>query len=247
MRTSNTEHDRDLKLKWNSLCMFQKKFVLPKLTVISNTEQHIFIFFPSLLFKVRSWGRRMERNSSLTAVHTLSCMLCTQSFTVKWLGTELVQNFLTKLTFFIQENAVTWKVSRVQMSLLVSDLPSHPNLMKAKWLGNSPGVGVEIQVPSPAVSQQWGHLTSKCLPFQVLLLELLYPVLVTGNVPQKGKEEVSWSLSLGLRKAPNTTRHISQANILTMESSTVLRSLHPTQLKEFDTKGQHIQSCEVET
>lgn len=117
----------------------------------------------------------MERNSSLTAVHTLSCMLCTQSFTVKWLGTELVRNFLTKLTFFIQENAVTWKVSHVQMSFLVSDLPSHPNLMRAKWLGNSPGVGVEIQVPSPAVSQQWGDLTSKCLPLSSALVGAVIP------------------------------------------------------------------------
>lgn len=47
MRTSNTEHGRDLKLKRNSLCMLQKKFVLSKLTAfeIPNTKQHIFIIF----------------------------------------------------------------------------------------------------------------------------------------------------------------------------------------------------------
>lgn len=126
-----------------------------------------------------------------------------------------------------------------------SSLPpqSHESLAirKLTW------VDTQIQVPSLAVSQQWENLTTKYVPFQVLLLKLFYLVLVIGSIPQKGKKVVALVPSLGLWKAPNVTSHLSQASILTMDSSTVLCSLHPTQLTGFDTKGWHIQNSEVET
>lgn len=131
MRT--TEHGRDLTLKLNTLCTFQNKFVLIPLKY--QIQSSTFSSFPHLLSAIQSAQlrkkRRMERNSSLTAVHTLICMLCTQCFTVNWLGTELVWNFLTKLTFFIQQNAVAQKVSQVQVPFLTGDLSAHPNLIEA--------------------------------------------------------------------------------------------------------------------
>lgn len=98
---------------------------------------------------------------------------------MNWLGTELVWNFHTKLTFLSNKMQSAWKVSHTQMPFLVSDLLA---IRKLTWGG----------YPRLSLQPSWFTATRapnhQVSPFQALLLELLYLVLLTGNVPQDGEK-----------------------------------------------------------
>lgn len=169
MRNSSTENCRDLTLKSNtgmaSVYSYRNLLRVEQINNLWNTkywEAH-FHHFPPLCYSKCIAKEEWEWNWSLTAVHIFK-LYSMYSFTMNWLGTELVWNFLTKVIFFFQEKKkkkVIWKVLCTPVQFLVSDIPSFPSLTRAKRLGNLPGVDFQIQVPRLAASQEWQELTTK--------------------------------------------------------------------------------------
>lgn len=179
----------------------------------------------------------MEKNSSLTAVHTLGCMLCTQSFTVNWVGTELVQKCLTKFILFCST-----KCSHLEVITCPDVIPSQWTSFPA-WCHESLVTRKLTQGRYQNASQHPTCLTAMTRPnHRVSPLSSTPDGAVascTGKRQHTTKSKKSGRLSHFPRVMESTKQQIIHLKPISWPW-TLLCSFHSTQLKEFDTKGQHI-------
>lgn len=196
MRNSSTENCRDLTLKSNtgmaSVYSYRNLLRVEQINNLWNTkywEAH-FHHFPPLCYSKCIAKEEWEWNWSLTAVHIFK-LYSMYSFTMNWLGTELVWNFLTKVIFFFQEKK---KKSNLEGIMYPSAIPNQwysllpqfnksQKIRKFTW-GRFPN-------SSPQASCFTGMTRTNhqgIFPFKYSL-ELFHLILITGNVLQKGRKK----------------------------------------------------------